>query len=125
MCDTIVIERLEFQGRCGVTPEERGRPQPMAIDLELDYETASAASSGRLSDTIDYARVAKRVVELAGQEVCTLLETLGEKVLTMLFKEFPVSRARLWIRKLAPPMAQPAGSVGVRPAPRNMWMKPV
>jgi len=114
MSDKIVIERLEFQGRCGITPDERRRPQPMAIDLELDYETASAASSGRLSDTIDYARVANRVVEVAGHEVCTLLETLGEKVLTMVFTEFPVSRARLWIRKLAPPMAQPAGSVGIK-----------
>ena len=114
MADKIVIERLEFQARCGITPEERQRPQPMAIDLELDCETASAAASGHLSDTVDYAQVAERIVELGGKEVCALLETLGEKILSLLFTEFPVSRARLWLRKLAPPMAQRAGSVGVR-----------
>jgi SAM-dependent methyltransferase len=39
---------------------------------------------------------------------------LGEKLLSMLFLEFPVGRARLWLRKLAPPMAQKAGSVGIK-----------
>ncbi len=114
MADKIVIERLEFQARCGITPEERQRPQPMAIDLELDCETASAATSGHLSDTVDYAQVAERIVELGSKEVCALLETLGEKILTLIFTEYPVSRARLWLRKLAPPMAQRAGSVGIR-----------
>jgi len=114
MADKIVIERLEFQGRCGIAPEERRRPQPMAIDLELDCETVSAAASDHLIDTVDYAQVAKRVVELGGEEVCALLETLAEKVLTMLFAEFPISRARLWLRKLAPPMIEKAGSVGVK-----------
>jgi dihydroneopterin aldolase len=114
MGDKIVIERLEFQARCGITPEERQRFQPMAIDLELDSETASAAASDHLRDTVDYARVAERIVELGGQEGCALLETLGEKVLTLLFTEFPISRARLWLRKLAPPIAQRAGSVGVK-----------
>jgi len=114
MSDKIVIERLEFQARCGVTPDEQRRPQPMAVDLELDCETASAASSGDLSDTVDYSRVADRIVELAAREACTLLETLGEKMLSMIFAEFPVSRARLWLRKLAPPMTQRSGSVGIR-----------
>ena len=114
MAEKIVIERLEFEGRCGITAEERRRPQPLAIDLELDCETALAASSGRLGDTIDYALVAERIVELGGKEVCTLLETLGEKILSMLFTDFPIGRARLWLRKLAPPMIHKTGSVGVR-----------
>ena len=99
MSDKIVIERLEFQARCGVTPDEQRRPQPMAVDLELDCETTSAAASGHLSDTVDYSSVADRIVTLAGREACTLLETLGEKMLSMVFTEFPVSRARLWLRK--------------------------
>jgi len=86
----------------------------MAIDLELDCETVSAAASDHLIDTVDYAQVAKRVVALGGEEVCALLETLAEKVLTMLFAEFPISRARVWLRKLAPPMIEKAGSVGVK-----------
>jgi dihydroneopterin aldolase len=114
MTDKIVIERLEFQARCGITSEERQRPQPMAIDVELDCETASAVATDHLSDTIDYAQVAERIVELGSKEVCALLETFGEKILTLLFTEFPVSRARLWLRKLSPPMGPKTGSVGVK-----------
>jgi dihydroneopterin aldolase len=114
MSERIVIERLEFQARCGITADEQRRPQPMAVDLELDCETIAAASSGRLTDTVDYARVAERIVAVAQSEVCTLVESLAEKMLSMLFLEFPVGRARLWLRKLAPPMAEKAGSVGIK-----------
>ena len=114
MAGKIVIERLEFQARCGVTPQERRQPQPMAIDLELDCETVPAAASGNLSDTVDYAQVAERIIELGAKEVCTLVETLAEDVMTMLFSEFPVSRARLWLRKLGPPMPHRLASVGVK-----------
>lgn len=114
MATTIVIERLEFQGRCGVTPEERRRPQPLAIDLELEWETSLAASSDHISDTIDYAQVAERIVDLGVEEECALLESLAEKCLTMLFAEFPVERVRLWLRKLAPPLERMTGSVGIK-----------
>ena len=114
MADKIVIERLEFQGRCGVTPEERRRPQPLALDLELDFEVASAATSDCIKDTVDYAQVTEQIVELAAKEDFALLETFGEKLLTMLFTEFPFSRAKLWLRKLAPPLTQMTGSVGIR-----------
>ncbi|HKY72859.1 MAG TPA: dihydroneopterin aldolase [Nitrospira sp.] len=114
MADKIFIERLEFQGRCGITVDERRQPQPMAVDVELDCEMTSAAASERLSDTIDYAQVAGRIVDVGSQEICTLLEALAEKMLTMLFTDFHISRARLWLRKLSPPMTQKADSVGVR-----------
>jgi dihydroneopterin aldolase len=114
MADKIVIERLEFQGRCGVTPEERRRPQPLALDLELDFEVASAATSDCIKDTVDYAQVTEQIVELAAKEDFALLETFGEKLLTMLFTEFPFSHAKLWLRKLAPPLTQMTGSVGIR-----------
>ncbi|WP_455244767.1 dihydroneopterin aldolase [Petrachloros mirabilis] len=110
----IVIERLEFQGHCGVTPEERRRSQPLAIDLELECETTLAASSDRISDTIDYAQVAERIVELGSKEESSLLESLAEKCFTMLFAEFPVERVRLWLRKLAPPLERTTGSVGIK-----------
>jgi len=109
----IVIERLEFQGRCGVGPEERRRPQPLAVDLELDC-ASPANQSDSLKETIDYAQVADRVVELGTREECALLETLAEKVLTMVFAEFPVEKVTLWLRKMAPPLAQMTGSVGIK-----------
>jgi SAM-dependent methyltransferase len=38
---------------------------------------------------------------------------LAERILAVLFSEFPIDRVRLWIRKLKPPISLIAGSVGV------------
>ncbi len=110
----IVIERLEFYGHCGVTEDERRKPQLLAVDLELETSIASAALSDRLNDTIDYARVAHRLVSLGSSLECSLLEALGEQLVGMLFAEFPLDRIRMWIRKLHAPLAMITGSVGVR-----------
>jgi dihydroneopterin aldolase len=114
MAERIVIERLEFHGRCGVTEDERRKPQLIVVDLELDAAVDSAAQSDRLHDTIDYARVAERIVALSTTLTCHLLESLAEQLLGMLFAEFPADRIRIWIRKLHAPLAMVAGSVGIR-----------
>jgi dihydroneopterin aldolase len=114
MAGKIIIERLEFQGCCGVTPEERRRPQPLAVDLELDCPTEPAATSDNILHTVDYAQVADRVIEVSTTQDCALLETLAERLLSMLFAEFPIDRAKIWLRKLAPPLEHTTGSVGVR-----------
>lgn len=114
MAAKIVLERLEFQGRVGITPEERRRLQPLAIDLEMDCRTEAAAESDEVEDTVDYAQVAARIVDVGQRYECKLLETLAERIAALLFAEFPVERATLWLRKLAPPLTHIAGSVGVR-----------
>lgn len=114
MAPRIIIERLECYGRCGVTEAERGKPQLIAIDVELEAAVDAAGLSDRLDETIDYARVAERLVALSGSLTCRLLETLAEQLVGMLFAEFPVDRVQLWIRKLHAPLAMVAGSVGVR-----------
>ncbi len=114
MAQRIIIERLEFYGRCGVTEEERRKPQQIAIDLELEAALDAAGLSDRLDETIDYAQVAERLVALGGSLTCRLLESLAEQLIAMLFAEFPVDRIHMWIRKLHAPLAMVAGSVGVR-----------
>ena len=114
MAERIVIERLEFYGRCGVTEEERRKPQLIVVDLELDAAVEAAAVSDRLSETIDYAQVAERIVALSTSLTCQLLETLAEQLVGMLFAEFSADRVRIWIRKVHAPLAMVAGSVGIR-----------
>jgi len=113
MSGTIFIERLEFRGRVGITLEERARPQPLAIDLELDCRLESAGRTDDLAHTVDYAAIAKRVVEVGMEKDSHLLETMAERLFVVLFGEFPIQRAKLWIRKLHPPLIYVTGSVGV------------
>lgn len=114
MSSHIVIERLECEGYCGVTREERERPQKLAVDLDLDFPTGLAAGADDLMKTVDYAAVAERVVGLVAQQHCHLLENLAEKIAGMLLTDFPVERVRLWLRKLHAPLSTIVGSVGVR-----------
>jgi dihydroneopterin aldolase len=124
MAYRVVIERLEFQGRCGVAPAERRRPQPLAIDLELDCDGSAAEAADQINKTVDYAYVTERIVELGETQDCALLETFAEQVLAMLFTEFPVAKVSLWLRKLAPPLSQMTGSVGVKVERSRMAQQP-
>ncbi|MDH5739019.1 MAG: dihydroneopterin aldolase [Nitrospira sp.] len=109
----IIIEQLEFRGRCGVTAEERARPQPLAVDLELDCQLERAGLSDDLPRTVDYASVAQRMIELGTGHDSQLLEAMAERFLAALFDEFPVDRAKLWLRKLHPPITHVTKSVGI------------
>ena len=113
MAGHIVIEQLEFRGRCGVMPEERARPQPLAVDLELDCRLEAAGLSDDIGRTIDYAKVAQRVVDIGTGQESQLLETLAERLLAALFDEFPISHIKLWLRKLHPPLSYVTRSVGI------------
>lgn len=113
MAGQIVIERLEFRSRCGVTSEERARPQPLAIDVELDCETDQAGFSDDLRDTVNYATVAHRIVEIGTGQETQLLEAMAEQLLGAIFNEFPIDRIKLWLRKLHPPITYVTSSVGI------------
>lgn len=117
MSESLVIERLEFLGCCGVTPEERQTPQPIAVDLELDYPPNGfqvAAQSGELSQAVDYATIADRIIAIGRERDYILVETLAERLADTLLADYPLSRVRLWVRKLSPPLKSVSGSVGVR-----------
>ncbi len=113
MAGTVIIERLEFRGRCGVTAEERSRPQSLAVDLELGCTLEPAGRSDDLAHTIDYAQVAQRVVEVGTSHDSHLLEAMAERIIATLFKEFPIEHITLWLRKLHPPIIHITSSVGI------------
>lgn len=114
MSGKIFIERLEFRGNVGITAEERAKPQPLALDLELTCDLDQAGLSDNLTHTIDYASVAQRAVDTASEKECTLLETMADRLFGVLFAEFPATHVTLWLRKLSPPINLVTGSVGVR-----------
>ncbi len=113
MSGKIYIERLEFRGRVGITAEERSRPQPLAVDVQVDARIEAAGRSDKLDETVDYGAIARRIVEVGTEKESQLLEAMAERLFDMLFAEFPVERASLWLRKLHPPLNYVTGSVGV------------
>ncbi|MBI5410424.1 MAG: dihydroneopterin aldolase [Nitrospirae bacterium] len=117
MADRVIIERLEFQGRCGVTQEERQAPQPIAVDLDLDYPPealSQAAATDSLIEAVDYAKVAERIIEIGTTQEFSLVETLAERLAGAILGGFPITGLKLWVRKVAPPLKHIQGSVGVK-----------
>ena len=57
MDDRLIIERLEFQGYCGVSEAEREAPQLMAVDLELSLDMTDRKSTRLNSSHIQKSRM--------------------------------------------------------------------
>ena len=84
----------------GAYERERQHPQPIIIDIELDYDFADAARSDDVRSAVDYDRVAEGVTALVQRRQFHLIETMAEETAAMLFVEHPSVRAvRLQVRK--------------------------
>lgn len=114
MNEELVIEGIRFQARCGVTPDERQRPQPLLADLTCACSVHAAIQSDNLATTVDYARVVQRVIDVGTAHETALIEKLADRIVQALLAEFPVDRITVWLRKTAPPLPDVTGSVGVR-----------
>ena len=114
MSEAIIIEGIRFQARCGVTPDERQRPQPLLADLELACSVEDAIHSDSLTKTVDYAQVVQRVITVGTTNESALIERLADRIAQAVMLEFPVQGLTIWLRKAEPPLPDVSGSVGVR-----------
>ena len=114
MDSKLILKGIRFSGHCGVTPEERNQPQPILVDLELDCPASQSSETDQIQDTIDYAQVIDRVVDIGTHHHVCLVETLVERISQTLCDEFPILGMEIWIRKTAPPLKERVDSVGVR-----------
>jgi FolB domain-containing protein len=73
--DVLSIHGLETECVVGVYPRERGRPQPLSLDIDLTVDTEPAAASGKLSKAVDYDATAQALVFLLQTCRFGLLET--------------------------------------------------
>lgn len=113
--DRIELRGLRLTGVVGVLPEERGRPQPLELDLDLLVDTTAAGLSDELSDTVDYGAVCDAVADVVTSGEPLLLERLSavvaERVLAL---DGRIDAVELGVRKLRPPVAHALTSSGVR-----------
>ncbi len=111
--DTIFVEQIEFYGYHGASDEEQSVGHRYAVDVELRYDVSAAGRSDLLEDTVNYSRVAKRVVAIGSSEQFRLLEALASHLASAILEEFPADSVRLRVRKIRPPMNVIASAVGV------------
>ena len=104
--DRITITDLEVFYQVGVTEEERQQPQRLLITVELDHDFTSAAARDNLADTIDYAKVADRLLHFGNGCHWELIETLASEIAAMVLDEFGVRMVAVEVKKFVIPQAR-------------------
>jgi 7,8-dihydroneopterin aldolase/epimerase/oxygenase len=97
--DKIFLHGLTTECIIGFIDWERQVKQKIVIDLELPCDCARAALRDEVADTLDYKRVAKRVLAWVEATDFRLLETLAQRMATMLIAEFDLAWIRVSINK--------------------------
>lgn len=80
MTDQIYLQRMEFEGRHGVSDEERAEFQVIELDVELTLDLRRAGTSDDIAQTVDYGAVYKVCQAQAEEQSYHLLEGLAEAV---------------------------------------------
>ncbi|HEY5251936.1 MAG TPA: dihydroneopterin aldolase [Acidimicrobiales bacterium] len=112
--DRIEVRGLRLVGTHGLLPEERSRPQPFEIDLDLEVDMVGAAGSDALGDTVDYGAVIEATAAVVAGPAHDLLESLADAVATAVLADPRVTSATVAVRKLRPPVPYDVDSTGVR-----------
>ena len=97
--DTIFLRGLEVECIIGFIDWERRVKQTVVIDLELPVDCRVAAISDEVEDTLDYKKVAKRVIAFVEASEYKLVETLAHRLALLLLEEFGVAWIRLSVNK--------------------------
>jgi len=97
--DTIFLRGLAVECIIGFIDWERRVKQTISIDLELPVDCRNAAIRDEVEDTLDYKKVAKRVIAFVEDSSFRLVETLAERLARVLIEEFALEWVRVSINK--------------------------
>ena len=97
--DIIFIRDLRVETVIGIYEWERQIKQVVSIDLEMGTDIREAAATDRVSDTLNYKAVAKRLIQFVSESNFQLVEALAERIAAIVLNEFRVPWLRLVLSK--------------------------
>ncbi|HEY6483917.1 MAG TPA: dihydroneopterin aldolase [Steroidobacteraceae bacterium] len=97
--DLIFLRGLSVECLIGFIDWERRVRQSVVIDLELPVDCRRAALSDDERDTLDYKKVAKRVIAFVEASEFRLVETLAHRLAMALIGEFELQWVRVSVNK--------------------------
>ena len=104
MTDELALVGLECWGHHGVFEHERRDGQPFVLDLVLGLDTAPAAASDDLADTVDYGGLALAVKAAVERDPVDLVETLAERIAGVCLTDDRVDWCRVTVHKPQAPI---------------------
>jgi len=109
--DKVFIEGLEIEALIGIYDWERRIRQPLVLDVEMAFDNRKPAATDDIADTLNYKDVSKRLIDFVSQSDFQLVETLAERCVEIVLREFDVAHVRLKLSK--PGAVRGAKAVGV------------
>src|ERR1700685_3721672 len=100
--DKIFIHALKTEAIIGIFDWERQVKQTVIVDIEISADIRKAALSDSIDDTLNYKRVAKRVLTFVEESKFHLVETLAEHIAMLILEDFGVAWARISLSKPGP-----------------------
>ena len=97
--DRIFLHGLAVECIIGFIDWERRVRQTIVLDVEMPVDCARAAASDDVADTLDYKKVAKRLIAFVSTSDFKLVETLAHRAAMLILEEFNVDWVRLSINK--------------------------
>ena len=99
MVDELAVTGIECYGHHGVFDFERREGQTFVVDLVLGVDTAAAAASDDLPDTVDYGSLVASVKAAVEKDPVDLIETLAQRIAGVCLLDDRVEWARVTVHK--------------------------
>jgi dihydroneopterin aldolase len=97
--DELAVTGIECFGHHGVFEFERREGQTFLVDLVLGIDTAPAAGSDDLRDTVDYGSLVAQVLAAVEKDPVDLIETLAQRIAGVCLLDDRVEWARVTVHK--------------------------
>lgn len=113
MNDTITLTGLVAFGYHGVFEHEKRDGQEFTIDVSLDVDTARAAATDDIADTVHYGELADKVVAIVTGERYDLIETLADRLAGAVLEDPRVIETAVTVHKPHAPITHAFADVSV------------
>lgn len=97
--DELAVYGVECYGYHGVFDFERREGQIFVIDLVLGLDTAPAAASDDLAETVHYGELVDAVKAAVERDPVDLIETLAQRIADVVLSEDRVEWVRVTVHK--------------------------
>ena len=97
--DKIFIHALKTEAIIGIFDWERQVKQTILVDLEFSANIRKAALSDSIDDTLNYKKVAKRVLSFIEGSQFHLVETMADSIAMLLLEDFGLEWVKVVLSK--------------------------
>jgi 7,8-dihydroneopterin aldolase/epimerase/oxygenase len=105
MSDHIYLHGMVFEGRHGVSEDERREVQPIEADVDVALDLRPAGIADELDQTVDYGALFETCRQIVEERSFRLVEGIAEALASAILERFqPVESVKVRVKKPATPI---------------------